>query len=213
MDNNYWNDGYWKRHLEDDLEKLDFLDDIWIDKYKEIIDNIKKGKVLDLGCGLGQYTKYFLDKGFEVISADISIEALNNLKQKIPNANTVKLDMSKPLEFSNDTFDLVIANLSIHYFDLETTRNLISEIKRIIKPNGYFIGSVNSKKAYEFIKGHAVFLDDNYYFSKGRNIRLWDKEQFDYFFKDFEKIVLEETSTVRWNKRKDMWEFIYKTKK
>lgn len=69
---NYWNDIYWKKNLDKNkLENLDFLKDIW-----------------------WQYTKYFKEKGFEVISCDISNIALETLKNNIPDARTKKLDMA-----------------------------------------------------------------------------------------------------------------------
>lgn len=211
MSKEYWNDEYWKKHLETHKgEKLDFLDDIWISKYSDIFEKVPKGKALDLGCGLGQYTKFMMDNGFKVTSTDISIEALNNLKANIPNANIRQLDMSQKLPFVNNEFELVIANLSIHYFDKKTTTQLLDEIKRVLKPGGYFIGSVNSSKCIDFIKDHIEKIEDNYYHEEGRDIRLWDKQQFDTFFKDFEKVVLEEVRITRWNRPKDMWEFIYR---
>ena len=33
-----------------------------------------EGKILDLGCGSGRDSKYFLDSGFEVVAMDISEE-------------------------------------------------------------------------------------------------------------------------------------------
>lgn len=214
MSEKYWNDDYWSKWLKKhEGEKLDFLDDLWLNKYEDIINSIPKGTVLDLGCGIGQYSKYFLDKGFDVVSADISMSALNKLKENIENTNIVKLDMSEKLEFADNTFDLVFANLSIHYFDKKTTEKLIAEIKRILKSDGYFIGSVNSTKYYEYIKDKVVKLDENYYLRDGINIRLFDIKQFEEYFKDFECIKLNEVRIMRWNQPKDMWEFIFKLKK
>lgn len=89
---------YWKKNLEKNKDKkLDFLDNIWINKYENIVKNIHVGKALDLGCGLGQYTKYLLDIGFDTLSADICIEALNKLKENIKNAKIINLDMSNTL--------------------------------------------------------------------------------------------------------------------
>lgn len=60
--NNYWNNTYWKKHLDDYKEKnLDLLSDFWIEKYMETFNKIPKGAALDLGCGLGQYTQYLLN--------------------------------------------------------------------------------------------------------------------------------------------------------
>ena len=212
MENNYWNDTYWKKHLNDhEGEKLDFLSDFWIEKYSNTFNKIPKGKALALGCGLGQYPQYLLNKDFNVTSADISIEVLNRLKDNIPNANIIQLDMSKSLPFKDNSFNLVFANLSIHYFDKATTTNLLSEIKRILKKDGYFIGSVNSTKTIKFIKD-TIKLEENYYFENGRNVRLWNQEQFDEFFKDFYLEELHEVETTRWNRTKIIWEFIAKVK-
>lgn len=207
---NYWNDIYWKNNLnKNKLENLDFLKDIWVDKYSNIIDNIPKGKCLDLGCGLGQYTKYFKDKGFDVISCDISEIVLETLSNIMPDAKTKKLDMSQDFPFPDDSFDVVVANLSIHYFDYKTTKKLLREIKRVLKNDGYFIGSVNSDKTFTFLV-EPQKIEENYYKELDRFVRLWNKEQFDDFFKNFKKVLLEEVTTTRWNKIKIMWEFIYK---
>ena len=214
MQENYWNDTYWKNHLEEHKgESLDFLSDLWVDKYLKVINSIPKGKVLDLGCGLGQYTKYFIDKGFEVVSADISAEVLNRLKQTIEKANIIQLDMAKELPFEDNTFNLVFANLAIHYFDENTTQRLMKEVKRILKDGGYFIGSVNSTKTFKFIKDKAIKIEPNYYFESGRNARLWNKKQFNKFFKEYEMKVLEEITTTRWNRTKIMWEFVARVNK
>lgn len=206
----YWNDCYWASRIEKSKDKMDFLSEMWVDKYKDIIKEINVGTCLDLGCGLGQFTKYFYDLGFDCTSVDISPKALENLKDKYPFAKVKVIDMSKGLPFKNQSFDLVFANLSIHYFDLKTTKNLLQEIKRILKPQGYFIGSVNSTKTFKFIKDNAIKIEDNYYKELDRYVRLWDEKDFEKFFGDFKQVILEEVTTTRWKKPKIMWEFIYK---
>lgn len=204
----YWNEKYWVRHMRDD--DLDNIEDAWVDKYDEIISS-HLGKLLDLGCGVGQYSKHFADKGFSVTSADISERALDYLSSKYPEIKTVKTDMTEPLPFAEKSFDVVFANLSIHFFSENDTRSLISEIKRILKDDGIFVGSCNSSKAYKYIADCSTVIEDGFYREdSGRTVRLFDKEQFDRFFADWQKIVLSEIETVRFNKSKNMWEFIYK---
>lgn len=94
---------------------------------------------------------------------------------------------------------------------MKQQKKLLNEIKRVLKKGGYFIGSVNSTKTYNLLI-EPKNIEDNYYKEMDRYVRLWNKEQFDDFFKDFENILLEEVTTTRWNKIKIMWEFIYKTK-
>ena len=205
---NYWNDNYWRRHLAEP-ERMDIFEQLWIGKYQELIDKLNKGHVLDLGCGIGQFTDYWLVNGFQVISADISENALNALKERTPFATTVELDMSKPLPFEAGTFDVVFANLSIHYFDEKTTIALSGEIQRVLKPGGLFIGSVNSSVAYEIVRDKAKELEKNYYLIGERYIRLFDRPQFDLFFGQFKTVSLEEIHTVRFKNQRDHWEFIF----
>ena len=207
MDENYWNEIYWGKRLKE-RNDMDFVNDIWLNKYNEIIDKIPKGKALDLGCGIGQFSIYLKSKGFKVIASDISSEALKTLKSITKEIEIVQLDMSKPLNYSDNSFDLVFANLSIHYFDEQTTIKLMKEIARVLKPNGYFIGSVNSLKGYDDIKRQAKEIEPNYYFSGTRNFRLWDFKQFKQIFTDFEIIKLKELNINRWEKNKYVWEFI-----
>lgn len=205
---NYWNDQYWRRHLAES-ERMDIFDDLWIGKHQQLIDKLNKGHTLDLGCGIGQFTDYWIKQGFQVTSADISVDALSALKDRTPAATTIELDMSKPLPFMAGAFDVVFANLSIHYFDEDTTLALSGEIHRVLKPGGLFIGSVNSNVAYEIVKDKAKALADNYYLIGQRYIRLFDKPQFDFFFGQFKTVSLEEIRTVRFKNQRDHWEFIF----
>lgn len=101
------------------------------------------------------------------------------------------------------------ANLSIHYFDEETTLALSKEIHRVLKSGGLFIGSVNSSVAYEIVKDKAKVLEDNFYLIGERYIRLFDRPQFDLFFGQFKTVSLEEIHTVRFKSQRDHWEFIF----
>lgn len=203
----YWNEKYWVRHMRDD--DLENIEDSWVDKYTDVIF-AHSGRLLDLGCGVGQYSKFFCDKGFSVTSADISKRALDYLSQKYSDIKTVHIDMTEPLSFQDKSFDVVFANLSIHFFNEKDTRALIAEVKRILKDDGIFVGSCNSSKAYKYIADTSTVIEDGFYRENdGRTVRLFDKGQFDRFFADWKEDVLCEVETVRFNKSKIMWEFIY----
>ena len=207
MKENYWDKVYWEKHLKED--NLENIEELWIRKYENIFMAKEYKKVLDLGCGIGQYTKYFLENNFEVVATDISEKALNYLKKEYPNVKTILQDMTEKFKFDDNEFDIVFANLSIHFFSEKDTQKLIKEIKRILKPNGLFIGSVNSTRAYEFIKDHVTKIEENYYDSNGRNVRLWNESQLDYYMKEFDKVILNEVIEQRFKHTKNMWEFIY----
>ncbi|TFH06301.1 MAG: class I SAM-dependent methyltransferase [Spirochaetales bacterium] len=57
---------------------------------------------------------------------------------------TAQVDLAKPLPFRSGEFDVVIANLCLHYFDTPTTEGVLSEIARVLNPDGLLLARVNS---------------------------------------------------------------------
>lgn len=204
MEDTYFkNDEYWKEHVNKKLE-----DDIWITDYRQYFNG--KGKCLDLGCGIGQYSKELMNYGYEVTSADISDIALKKVKEF--NGCVVKVDMKEKLPFLDCSFDLVFANLSIHYFSDKDTKNLILEIKRILKKGGLFVGSVNGIQGYEKIKDTAVELEQHYWFNKNKYVRLFDKNDLEKYLDVFDILKIEEKETVRFEHKKNYLIFFAKKK-
>ena len=203
MNDFFANDEYWKEHVDKELE-----DDMWIDEYKKYFSNA--GICLDLGCGIGQFTKKFMEYGYSVISADISKIALSKVQDF--NRNIAHIDMRKPLPFDDDKFDLVFANLSIHYFSNLETKNLILEIQRILKKGGLFVGSVNSIKAYEKIKSKAKEIGYHYYFINSKRIRLFDIQDVKNYLNRFKVLKVQERETVRFEHDKNYIVFIARKK-
>lgn len=200
-DTYFKNDEYWKDHISKEIEE-----DIWIREYKEYFN--RKGKCLDLGCGIGQYSKELMSYGYEVTSSDISDIALEKVKEF--NRNVIKLDMKEKLPFSDNEFDLVFANLSIHYFSDKDTKKLMLEIKRVLKKDGLFIGSVNGLEGYEKIKDTAIEIEKHYWFNKNKYIRLFDKEDLKKYLTIFNIINIEERETIRFEHKKNYLIFFVK---
>lgn len=195
------NDEYWKEHINKKLEI-----DMWIDNYKEYFN--KKGKCLELGCGIGQYSKRLMEYGWNVKSTDISDIALNEVKKF--NENIEKIDMKKPLPYNSNEFDLVFSSLAIHYFSNEETQSLINEINRVLKKDGLFIGSVNGLEGYDVIKNTAIKLEENYYLNKNKYIHLFDEKELTKYLKKFDIIKIEKRKITRFNHEKSYWIFIAK---
>lgn len=201
MSDYFKEDGYWKDHINKELEP-----DIWISEYKEFFDG--KGKCLDLGCGIGQFSKELMEYGYNVTSADISSIALNKVKEF--NQNIIQLDMREKLPFEDETFDLVFANLSIHYFSDLDTKKLMLEIKRILKNGGLFIGSVNGIQGIEKVKDTAQLIEYHYYFNQKQYYRFFDREDLNKYLNVFEILKIDERETIRFNHVKNYAVFIVK---
>ena len=110
----------------------------------------------------------------------------------------------------DNMFDIVFANLSIHYFSSDETKKLINEIKRILKTNGLFIGSVNGIEGYEIIKDTAKEIEYHYYFNKNKYIRLFDIEDIKKYLYDFNILKLDKKEMIRFEHKKNYIIFIAK---
>lgn len=202
----YWNDEYWEYVINN--SKADFIKESWLEKYIAEINKVESKTAIDLGCGIGQDTKWLLDKGFDVVSCDFSDRALNKLKEIIPNSKTMQIDIKEKLPFEDNSIGLINANLSIHYFSIENTIKIFNEIRRVLKPSGLFVGRVNSDKNEDYIQEDTKKIEKDFYYINGIYKRLFNKEQFNILTKEWKVLVLNENIIVRLNKKKALWEFI-----
>lgn len=114
-----------------------------------------KKRVLDLGCGDGQISKKIKDLGFDVYGVDLVKGNLNLARKK--GIKTKLGDLNKKIPFKNDSFDIVYAGEIIeHIYD---TRNILSEIKRVLKKEGILIittpNLVHLPDRINFIRGQT----------------------------------------------------------
>lgn len=188
--------------------------DDWLEKdpFNEIVK--KNMKFMDLGCGQGNNTKYLLERGKNVISCDLSDEALNIVKRNILNSTVIQLDMTEKMPFDEKTFDVVISDLSLQYFSKKTTINVIKEIERILKSKGYLLlrlSSINDKN-YGALLGNKI--EEHYYFVEKRNKRYFDENDIRYFFKDWDIIYLKEKKSKlqRYEYERSYFEIIVRSK-
>lgn len=195
----YWN----KSHKTYSMGKITY--DNWLDDYKEVLDNCKT-EVLDLGCGVGNDTLHLTERGFKVIACDYSEVALDHLKEQLKDVKTMQLDISQPLPFKENTFDLIIADLSLHYFDEKTTIEIMKEIRRILKPNGHLLARVNSLQDKNYGVGNGKKLEENYYFVEGYNKRFFSIEDAKKFFSYIGKTKIKEADMLRYRKPKKVIE-------
>jgi ubiquinone/menaquinone biosynthesis C-methylase UbiE len=133
-----------------------------INKFKEIADlilQINPKTVLDLGCGTGILEKQLNEKGFKgkIVAVDKSEKMINIARNYTANLKNVEFkffDLEKDLAFPSNYFDCVVA-INVFYL-IKNQKKFLSEVKRILKTNGYFI-LVDPKPGgsiLEFFKEH-----------------------------------------------------------
>lgn len=160
---------FWNKKLPKNLEEASY--EPWL-KDKLCVLPPEGEVVLDLGCGNGEDTAWLMANGYKVISLDFSDYAVGRVNE-INNGNTFLFDMSNPEDwksFEDNSFSAIVANLSLHYFDDATTRMIIGEIKRVLKPKGKLIARVNSDEDKEFGAGDGKQLEEGFFVNEERGI-------------------------------------------
>ncbi len=195
----YWNQTHQKHGSEKPIY------DNWLDKYQGLLHNVKT-PILDLGCGTGNDTLYLTEKGYSVIACDYAKEALECIKKYIPTAQPMYVDIAKKLPFKNSEFQIIIADLSLHYFDHETTIEIMKEIKRILKTGGYLLARVNSINDVNHGAGRGKKIETNFYYVEGYNKRFFNLNDVNKYFSIIGKIEAKETTMLRYEKPKRLIE-------
>lgn len=169
----------------------------WINKPSIFAESVvplfpRVGKILEIGGGLGQDSKYFSELGYTVLLTDISEDALIKAKESFKPDSSIEtkvLDISKPLPFDNDSFDVVYSHLSIHYFNTETTKSIFKEVRRVLRTGGIFAILLNSTTDPEYNTGDKI--EENYFNIDSLPKRFFDEKSILEFAKDFEAVLVD----------------------
>ena len=198
-------DKYW-----DDIHiKYTSSYDGWLDKYMNLFN--KDDSIIELGCGRAYCSQYLMNNGFKnIIACDFSEEVLRIVNNELPTLKTRLFDMSKGLPFKADSINIVIADLSLHYFDISTTKSIFEDIYRILKKDGYLIARVNSTNDNNHIPENSKTIEENFYYDGNIYKKFFKKEDFDLLFTNFEVCNLEQRNMSRYEKPKILWEFCIK---
>lgn len=91
-----------------------------------------KGKLLDVGCGKGEFLHLARKNGWDGIGIESSRE-LAEYARRTYGINVLEGALEK-LHFENNLFDVVSLNMILEHIDYPN--KLLKEISRILKPNG-----------------------------------------------------------------------------
>jgi SAM-dependent methyltransferase len=99
-------------------------------------------RILDAGCGAGPLLAALRDRGAIVTGFDKSAGMLEQARRRLgDDADLQVAELGRPLPFPDDTFDDVTASLVLHY--LEDWGPALAELRRVLKPGGRLIASVD----------------------------------------------------------------------
>lgn len=124
--------------------------------YDQFEAYLKPGdKILDLGCGSGRDSRYFLSKGYDVVSVDGS-KAMCNLAETYIGKKVRNITFEK-LDYDNE-FDAVWACASLVHVDIGKITDVLFRIQRSLKKKGILYASWKYGKG-ERIENQKYYAD------------------------------------------------------
>ena len=204
---NVWNARYAKVLYGSHARKVDQ----WLEPWLHLAPAGNRPRALDIGCGCGHNAKLLSDRGFQVTAVDISDVALELCRREVPKALVQRVDLRKGLAFPADSFELIVADLSLHYFPWNTTVALVGDVANSLTDDGLFAGRFNSTSDtnYGANTGEPVDGEPNLFIVGGIEKRFFTRECFRGLFgRSWIVLALEEKTAERFGPRKTLWELI-----
>jgi len=139
----------------------------------------KQGAILDLGCGSGRDSLYFLNNGFDVTSMDASIEMVK-LSSKLINQKTIHCKI-EDIDFK-DKFDGIWACASLLHINKNATVDVYNKLLSALKIDGILYAS------YKYGTNAMV--------KEGRYFNNYDENSFSEMIKNIKSLELIEFWTT-----------------
>ncbi|MCD4845044.1 MAG: methyltransferase domain-containing protein [Methanosarcinales archaeon] len=161
---------------------------------KAILDNLKTGLILDIGCGTGEQTLLLANNGYTVIGIDISMEMIKKANDRIHQAKlddkiSLLVASAQALPFRDESVDGLISIFGV-YSHVPMIDQAFEEISRVVRTGSksiitvvnrwnitwwtrtFFRGKVNWLLHALKNKEYTVNGLWTYYFSKGELTNL-----------------------------------------
>ena len=115
-------------------------------------------RILDVGCGAGPLSEALRDRGAIMTGFDLSAAMIELARKRLgEDVDLTVGDLAKPLPYADAAFDDVVASLVLHY--LEDWTEPLAELRRVLKPGGRLILSLNHPIVYTALNPDARYFD------------------------------------------------------
>jgi SAM-dependent methyltransferase len=158
----YWT-GQWRdRTSSPDASRVTRLDEYPF--LQRVLATLSGGsRILDGGCGLGEWTVFLAQQGFDITGIDLSEATVARLRKWFPDRDFVAGDLRRT-SFPDQSFDAYFSWGTFEHFEAGLGECL-EEARRIVRPGGWLLVSV------PFHNGRLIMRDH-------RPLECWD-EAFD----------------------------------
>lgn len=149
----YWNKFYKNFKVERETKFALFV-------YKKLSKFKTKFKMIDVGCGNGRDTIFFIKKKIDIIGVDQSniIKKNRNVFKK----NFIKKNICMKNLNLKKKFDVVYARFFIHAINEKDQKNFLNNVKKIIKKKGFIFFEFRTTKDPLIKKGVKISKYERY---------------------------------------------------
>lgn len=120
-----------------------------LESFLSVFDKEQRGKVLDIGCGDGDYAYNLKRMGFDVLAGDMDVDRFRYKGQ----INFQKCNVTERLPFDDNAFDYILLAEVVEH--LKNPYDVMKELNRILKPGGALVLStpniLNLKSRMRFL--------------------------------------------------------------
>ncbi|KAF2740289.1 methylase [Polyplosphaeria fusca] len=112
---------------------------------RDMVGSIDGQVILDLGCGLGWFSRYAIEAGASASQAsDVSRRMIERAQEMTPKDMNIGYSIQdlNTISLAPDTYDLAYSSLALHYLPNESFHRLVLEIYQSLKAGGQFVFSV-----------------------------------------------------------------------
>jgi 2-polyprenyl-3-methyl-5-hydroxy-6-metoxy-1,4-benzoquinol methylase len=122
--------------------------------WQEFFDVQHGDKILDAGCGLGDYTVLALKKKAKVWAFDVSHEmvecTVSRARRMSLNAEAVTQDSVMSIQYPDETFDKVFCLAVLDHLSEQERFKALGELTRVLKSGGKLYLDVPNRLAYHW---------------------------------------------------------------
>ena len=134
----------------------------------DLAGDVAGRRILDAGCGAGPVAEALRERGAVVAGFDSSAGMLALARRRLGDDVVLeRAELGGPLPFADAGFDDVVASLVLHYLEDWTTA--LAELRRVLKPGGRLILSVN----HPFVSQLAAPRGTDYFATRSTS-EMWE---------------------------------------
>jgi SAM-dependent methyltransferase len=141
-------------------------------------DLMSRAHVLDIGVGAGRTTSYLIDNCRRYTGIDYSEQLVELCRSKFPDADISQKDARDLSEIDDETVEFVLFSFNgIDSADLEGRTRILSEMHRVLTPEGIFFFSTHNRNHGSFNEGPWLHSENGVF----RNVKTFIKHTPFYF--------------------------------